>query len=202
MLSKTHLAWGITASLLVLQPRTPKDLAAAVIGGALGGSIPDIDNMKSRTNIDSIITQGTALLIAGGAVVLDWQYHLGILRYLMNHPESAVTGAVFYLIFAIAGFYSPHRGFTHSILAMALFTAAAGMIYPGAAEAYMLGYVSHLVLDLLNRKPLKLFFPLKKGICLKLCYSNRLANKLFFWSGCILSVILLLCGIVNFLPLV
>ncbi len=202
MLSKTHLACGIAASLAILQPQTPKGMAAAVIGGALGGSVPDIDTIKSRTSLDSVITQGAALLIAAGAVFLDWYFHFGILSYLGSHPESAATGAVLYLILVIIGFYAPHRGFTHSILAMLLFTAAVRILYPGAADTFAVGYLSHLALDLLNRKPLELLFPVRRGLCLKLCYSNRMANRIFFAAGCILSAVLLFGGVLHYLSFI
>ncbi len=187
MLSKTHLVCGIATSLTVLQPQSPKELAVAVIGGALGGSIPDIDIIKSRTNLDSIITQSTAFIIATAAVFCDYYFNYGILRYLRMHPGSAVTGAVLYIALMVIGFYAPHRSFTHSIAAMLLFTAAVRMIYPQLTNAYLLGYVSHLALDLLNRKPEELFYPIRKGICLKLCYSNRKANRFLFTAGSVVT---------------
>ena len=43
MMSKTHIAVGIAASLVVMQPSTIADCLAAVVGGAIGGDLPDID---------------------------------------------------------------------------------------------------------------------------------------------------------------
>lgn len=190
MLSKTHLACGIAASLAILHPDTPKGLAVAVIGGALGGSVPDIDLVKNRTNLDSIFTQTTALVIAVAAILADYYYDYGIVRYLSNHPGSAVTGIVLYLVLMVIGFYAPHRGFTHSILALVLFSASIRIVYPQITTAYALGYFSHLALDLLNRKPVQLFFPIRKGFCLHLCYSNRRMNRFLFVLGTALSVCL------------
>ncbi len=121
----------------------------------------------------------------------DYYFNYGILRYLGSHTSSAITGAVLYIVLMVIGFYAPHRGFTHSILAMLFFTAAMRIIYSSLAGAYMLGYGSHLALDLLNRKPLELFFPIRKGICLKLCYSNRKANRIFFIAGSAVTVCML-----------
>lgn len=188
MLSKTHLACGIATSLAVLQPATPKELAIAVIGGALGGSVPDIDLVKNRTNLDSIFTQTTAFVIAVAAIIADYYYDFGIIRYLSNHPGSAITGIVFYIVLMVIGFYAPHRGFTHSILALVLFSASVNIVYSQITMAYACGYISHLALDLLNRKPVQLFYPIRKGFCLHLCYSNRRANRVLFVLGTILSV--------------
>ncbi len=191
MLSKTHLVCGMAASLAILQPRTPGGIAVALIGGAIGGSIPDIDIIKNRTNLDSIITQGVAAAIAAAVIFCDYYFNYGILRYMKNNPGSVLTGAAVYAALMVIGFYAPHRGFTHSILAMLLFTTAVRIIYPDAAQAYLFGYGSHLVLDLLNRRPVELFFPVRKGICLKMCYSNRRANHLFFMAGSIVTVCML-----------
>ena len=43
MLGKTHVSAGMAASLLVLQPVSIAPLACALLGGALGGWISDID---------------------------------------------------------------------------------------------------------------------------------------------------------------
>ncbi len=192
MLSKTHLAIGIATSLTVLQPSTPKEIAVAVIGGAMGGSIPDIDIIKNKTNLDSIVTQSTAALIVLAAVLCDYYFNYGIVRYLGSHPESLFTGIALYVLFCVIGFYAPHRGFTHSFLGMALFTSSVRIIYPELTGAFLLGYASHLVLDLLNRKPMKLFYPIRKGVCLRLCYSNRLANRVLFIIGTSLSIVMLM----------
>ncbi len=199
MLSKTHLVCGMAASLLFIQPQTPKELAVAVIGGALGGSVPDIDTVKSRTNIDSIITQSAAFIIAAAAIFCDSYFELGILRYLRNHPESLITGGVFYIALMIIGFYSDHRSFTHSILGLFLFSTAVGILYPQIAGAYILGYGSHIGLDLLNRKKVKLLYPLKKGFCLRLCYSDRKANHWLFLLGTIVTASSICYSIVQYI---
>ncbi len=180
MISKTHLTTGIATALILTQPSTPQGLAAAIIGGALGGALPDIDIIRNKTSIDSVITQSVAAVIAVAAVFADYYFSFGILSYLQNHPGSAVTGLVMYGVLMVIGFYAPHRGFTHSLLGLFLFSSAIGIVYPSISAAYVAGYVSHLALDLLNKKPVQLFFPLKKGICLKLCYSNREANDAIF----------------------
>ncbi len=196
MLSKTHLVCGMAVSMAVLQPQTPKEIAIAMLGGALGSSIPDIDIIKNRTNLDSIITQSVAFVLVVAAVFLDYHFNYGILRYMAAHPGSAITGAAMYIALVVVGFYAAHRSFTHSIAAMMLFTVAAGIIYPNITESYLLGYGSHLVLDLLNRKPVQLFYPIRKGVCLKLCYSNRKANKVLFVLGSLGTVGMLAYSIV------
>ena len=40
------------------------------------------------------------------------------------------------------------------------------------------GFLSHMVLDLLNKKPVEIFYPYKKGVCLRLFSADGLANRL------------------------
>ena len=56
----------------------------------------------------------------------------------------------------------------------------------GVATA--VGYLSHLTLDLLNKSPEGLFYPLKRGICFKICYAEGMGNELLFSVG--LSVLM------------
>ena len=53
------------------------------------------------------------------------------------------------------------------------------------------GALSHLLLDLTNKKPLQLLWPLKKGFCLKWFLSNRLANRVFLFLGLAADVLAL-----------
>ncbi|MCF0123208.1 MAG: metal-dependent hydrolase [Ruminiclostridium sp.] len=49
--------------------------------------------------------------------------------------------------------------------------------------AFFAGYLSHLLIDLFNKSPERLFYPLKKEVCFKVCYADRLGNELFFSVG-------------------
>ena len=90
---------------------------------------------------------------------------------------------------------SGHRGFSHSIAALLLETACLKLIFPAAALPFAAAFASHVLLDLMNKRPVRLFYPVKKGICLGWFYSDRLANKAFaaigaFWL--IVEIILFL----------
>ncbi len=189
MMSKTHLAVGIAASLMIVQPQTYQECALAVIGGALGGIAPDIDTFKSRTRIDNVISHTAAVVIAAAALFCDYYFNFGIVNYLRAHTSPLLVGGLAYIALLIIGFYAPHRGFTHSLLGMVLFTAAISAVYPPVAAAYMAGFASHIALDLLNRKHVHLFYPMKKGISFNLCYASGKANTFFFIAGIAVSAI-------------
>ena len=72
---------------------------------------------------------------------------------------------------------SGHRGFSHSLLALALETACLQLVFPVAALPFAAAFGSHLMLDITNKKSVRIFYPVKKGVCLGWFYADRLANK-------------------------
>lgn len=107
-----------------------------------------------------------------------------------------VIGVVVYIILLISGFISDHRTFTHSLIALLLFSLAIYFICPIIALTYFVGYFSHLLLDLLNKKKIPLLYPKGKGIYFKLCYAGKIANTIFMYSGLILSVLFIINALV------
>ncbi|GIM29602.1 hypothetical protein CPJCM30710_22680 [Clostridium polyendosporum] len=65
-----------------------------------------------------------------------------------------------------------HRGFTHSLLCLFLASYGLWVADRNVAIAFLLGYGSHLILDMFTMKGVKLFFPLKCSFCLKLCKTD------------------------------
>ena len=196
MMSKTHLAIGLTASLAIVQPTTFHQCAVAVIGGAVGGVLADND-LLSDSQANALTGQGVAFGIAGIALVLDYLFGFGICQFVMAQPRlSAIGGIVFVLLYVI-GMGFRHRTFTHSFIAMILYTAAVSFIYAPISKAFATAYCSHLFLDVLNKKKVYLFFPLNCGICLKMCYANKKANTVFWHIGLGVSCVLLIAGIIE-----
>lgn len=69
-----------------------------------------------------------------------------------------------YVIISAVGFSSDHRTFTHLFLALILNMTAISLIYRPFSLAYTMGYLSHLGLDLLNKKKVPLLFPKGEGV--------------------------------------
>ena len=58
------------------------------------------------------------------------------------------------------------------------------------ALPFAIGFLSHIGLDLLNKKPVQVFFPVKsRRMCLGWCYANRLANKFLLALGVLGAVV-------------
>ena len=195
MMGKTHLTVGIAAALAAAQPRTAAGCLAAVLGGAIGGVLCDIDTLRNEGHNDSIAVQLSALAIGASILAADWYLNTGILKYILALDENRLLyGAIALFTLWIIGFFSDHRGFTHSIAAGALFSQAVWMLCPPVVLPFAAAYASHIILDLLNKKGVRLLYPMKGGVYCDLFYSDRTANDLLFTFGIIASAFLIANG--------
>ena len=195
-MGKTHLTIGVAAALAVTRPATVPGCLAAVMCGAVGGVICDIDTVRNEGHNDSIAVQLTALAIAAGVLVLDWKRNTGLCaRVLALDKNRLITGAIALFTLWVIGFFSNHRGFTHSIAAGALFSQAVWMLCPPLSIPFAAAYASHIFLDLLNKKSVRLLFPMKGGVYFDFFYSDRTANNLLFTLGIIASAFFIANGL-------
>ena len=86
---------------------------------------------------------------------------------------------------------SNFRGFTHSILALVLFSTAAHAVVGNSSTWFAIGYASHLVIDLFNKKGESLLFPIKAKVCFNLCAADGITNKLLGSLATVASALLL-----------
>ncbi|MDE6729178.1 MAG: metal-dependent hydrolase, partial [Oscillospiraceae bacterium] len=87
------------------------------------------------------------------------------------------------------------RSFMHSLLALATLDVSLALIYQPFVQYFTVGFLSHLAIDLLNKKKLKLLYPKKDGFSFRLCSSSGIVNRILFIACSALSgleIILLL----------
>lgn len=184
MMGTTHFAAGIAAAIAAVRPETASQCLPAMLGGALGSVLCDIDTLRSDGKNDAVVIQFTAAAVAALSLALDYFLKTGLCSAILAQPrEHLLAGAAAFAMLWTAGFFSSHRGFTHSILAGAMFSLAAWLLCPPAALPFAAAYASHLALDLTNKKGLRLLFPLKTRLCLGLFYADKAANILFLQFG-------------------
>ncbi len=189
MMGKTHIAVGIATALALVQPHTPADCLLTLCGGAVGGLLCDVECREKKN--DSPLPWLIAFLLMLLTVILDSALHLGICHTLVTERASrASMGLLIVVLCCVKGHFSPHRDFTHSLLFTAFLTFGSFQIHPFFGLGMASGSLSHLALDVTNRRPLRLFYPLKHGFCLRLFYADRLANKVFLWLGLIADILL------------
>lgn len=203
MMAKTHIAVGVASAMLITQPKTKTEFVATVVGGAVGGVMSDIDvkidcsnKFAKKASLDALYGEIAALVIAVGALLADYFSSCLIIHRITNNLPFYVIGIAALVVLIVLGERSTQRDWTHSLIAMILFSVTACLIDIPIGLAFSVGFASHLIIDLLNKSPERLFFPVKKRICFKVCYADRLGNELLFAVGAGFAVFytLLFCG--------
>ena len=203
MLGRTHIAVGIASTLVITQPSTITGMVAAMAGGAIGGWLPDIDLVGNKKNDDNddneedpLIDREQAVdliinaLFVGVIFGLDYLLGDGICQYIVDNWGQIVWCAVLAIIVVLfLGIKSAHRSFTHSVLGVVAFCLPVLYLCQPLFVPFSIGYVSHLAVDFFNKKGLRLFFPFRKRLCLRRCYSNQKANRILFWLAFGVSII-------------
>ena len=193
MLGKTHVSAGMAASLLVLQPVSVAPLVCALLGGALGGWISDVDVRGAKLVRGTIVSVCVVALAFASRFLAEMFSEVEALQAMAPEmgPASAVGAALFAAI-TLLGSVTAHRTFTHSIVGCALWYVAACLLWPQVAPTFGIGLCSHLILDLLNKAPkgsMRLFFPFKTRVCLDVCRADGFANALVWSASVIVCVV-------------
>lgn len=177
MMGVTHVFAGALAAMVLAENGSPGDCLAALIGGSLGGIICDIDLGGSggmETKRAGQLAGAIALVGLAADLILD----AGILRSIQSKSGLELKAGVLCLLtLCVWGWHQPHRGGTHSLLAVGLFSACVEVISGMLGRPFLIGMMSHLVLDIFNRRPLPLLYPLRGGVCLGLCRADGLADR-------------------------
>ncbi len=199
MMGKTHIAIGIATAYMITQPKTASELVAATVGGSIGGVMADIDVKIDRSNmfaqkasIDALY--GEILAIAISVSALTWEYFFSgqIIQSILPYWQKALVGMLLFIALTIIGKFSKHREKTHSLLALVLFSASVFLVSIQIGIAFTIGYATHLIIDLFNKSPIMLLYPLKKGFCFKICYADQAGNEmLLVCSACIILLFVL-----------
>lgn len=192
MMGKTHMVVGMAMALAVTTPDTVGGFITAIVGGAVGSSISDIDVNVSKHNKDALYTRLVSTGLVPVALLIDLIFDGGIINYMREcSVVNRVIGVLLFVLMCLFGKFQEHRGFTHSLLALALFSISIALFCLPLLVPFATGYASHLVLDLLNKRSIKLFYPINKGVCFKLCYANKTVDKVLFLLGSVATVVLL-----------
>ncbi len=182
MTGRTHITVGIASALIITQPTTVPGIMAAITGGGLGGWIVDIDCKDADVNRENVYNTIIEGLFIGAFIALDFFIGNGMCQYMSENWGFEIGGALIGLIIlAIIGFNTNHRTFTHSILGLLLFAIIIWFLCRPAAIPFAVGYASHMIIDLFNKRGEQIFFPIKKGVCFGLCYAGKTVDKILFW---------------------
>lgn len=193
MTGKTHMAVGTAATLALVQPTGIRGIVVTTAAAIIGSVISDIDvsTSESHRDVNKIIVI-TAFVLAAVAI-LDNYMNIGIVGYIHRNSGLAriITGLLAFLGMCIFGQTQPHRSFMHSAIAVVIFYLIVYVMMPMAALPFAVAMSSHIVADMFNYKKVKIFYPMKKGISFKMCKANGIVNKMLFYVGMIITVLLI-----------
>lgn len=193
MMAKAHVAVGMAAVFTITRPDTIPEMLPVITGASLGCLICDLDCENVSEKTESSHWRIVMAAVAVAALIEDKLLDAGMWKSVAESGSSlwffAAVG--FVLICAFAGI-SSHRGFSHSLTALAPETLCMWLVFPTAAVPFAAAFASHLIMDLTNKKPLRLLYPIKKGFCLGWFYADRLANRICEAAGIIWMAALIL----------
>lgn len=193
MTGRTHLAVGVAAALLAAGPAAGlTGLAVAAAGGAVGAVLPDLDVRDTAHPWRERLTRAGAAALLAGALVADAATGWPLVgRAVGTGLESVALGLAGLAALCCAARLSAHRSFSHSLLALAGFAAATHLVCAPLAPYVALGFATHLVLDLLTYRGLRLLWPARRGLSLGLCHTGGVVD-----ACCLAAALTLLAGVI------
>ena len=178
MTGRTHLAVGAAAAMLAAGPATGlTGLALAAAGGAVGAVLPDLDVRDTAHPWRERLTRTGAAALLAGALVFDAVNGATLAREAAAHGAGRLAaGAIGLVALACVARLSAHRSFSHSVLALVGFATATWLVCPPLAPYVALGFATHLVLDALTYRGLRLFWPAQRGFSARLCHTGGVVD--------------------------
>lgn len=194
---KTHIVCANALALAFVRPDSPSSLLLCLGAATVGGTICDIDS-SDKDHKGYVLTYGIIALISIILLgLLEIIFDIGINDWIIKNSSYPRINICFLLTIGLCyyGYLKPHRSFLHSILGIGLLILLCYISLVEVVIPFTIGIISHILLDLFNKKGLWLFYPLKKKYSLKLCVYNGEANfYLFNIFMCILIIELMLIG--------
>lgn len=152
-------------------------LAVAAAGGAVGAVLPDLDVRDTAHPWRERLTRAGAAALLAGAVAFDAVNGATLAREAAARGGGPLAlGAVGLVALACVARLSAHRSFSHSLMALAAFAAATYLTCPSLAPYVALGFATHLVLDALTYRGLRLFWPASHTLSARLCKTGGIAD--------------------------
>lgn len=195
MEKKTHVACANMVALGVIRPNNISSLLITCGFATLGGLLPDVDLKDSTTDklFDRLMTSLITIIVMYFLI----RYFLGIDLYdevkKIDIVFNYIISLFLFIIMGYLGSKSSHRSFTHSFLGCFVYAFILSYGFDhNVLIPFLCGFISHIVLDLFNKKGVTLLYPCKSRFCFNLCESNGKTNKLLFIIFSFFSVFFLI----------
>lgn len=192
MRTRTHAVVANTLALAALNPSNLKELGICMVMATIGGTVCDLDvrTSESHKKVDILITLTLSLLLIG--YYIDYKNNYGISSMIMNsNYYISILGLILFMIICFIGMHKPHRSFLHSLLCLTLFSGILLICFDNIYLPFLIGFISHIVLDIFNKRGVRILYPLKKGFALGLCRYDSKVDDIIFTVSTVLLIILL-----------
>ena len=198
MEKKTHVICANLVSLYLMKPDSISSLLVTCGVASLGGLVPDVDLKDSTSDklFDRLMTSLITIIIM--SIFIKYFFDIDLYCKIKERVDifNYLISICLFIVIAYFGSKSSHRSFTHSIFGLFVYS---GILFFGFGFSvvipYFVSHLSHIILDLFNKKGLALFYPSKFRLCFELCESNGKVNKFLFclFSFLIVVYLVLLC---------
>lgn len=194
MEKKTHVMCANLVSLCLMRPDSIFDLVVTCGVATMGGLVPDVDLKDSTSDklFDRLMTSLITIVVMSFFIKYFFDIDLYCKIKECSDIFNYLISICLFIVIAYFGSKSSHRSFTHSILGLFIYS---GILFYGfgfnVVIPYFVSHLSHIVLDLFNRKGVALFYPSKYRLCFGICDSNGKVNKFLFWLFSLLIVLVL-----------
>ena len=181
---------GAAISLAIVQPNTVTGIISAVVGGALGGWICDIDLAHGKHHDIPWL-----LLTIVLPLIIDYRTGGGLCDYIVEHWDlSAKIGAGILLAVCICALlFMEHKTFTHSILGLVIFNFAIFLVCKPIIHSFAIGTLSHLCLDIFTENGMMLFYPIQTEVSLELCETGGMIDTVLWIIGMVALALMIVC---------
>lgn len=182
MKTTTHIVCSNALALAFVRPDSPSSLLLTLGAATLGGTISDLDvsskNSHKYASIFTIICSIILIIIGLSELYL----HIGINEWILDNSSYFRIISCFFILVLVCyfGYLMPHRSFLHSFLGIFILCLLCYISLGKVVIPFMIGIISHVLLDLLTIKGIRLFYPLKNKYSLKLCVYNGKVNYYLF----------------------
>lgn len=189
MSGDTHATVGVATALVscVLNPWMTGSVGVGVVAAVVGALYPDLDSGKSKGN--KLMNKVLVYLVPAGLLV-GFANRLGFVKMEVGKLAALIV----LLLFGLFVRTRPHRELSHSLAALVGTTILVAFGTGGQVWVwYGIGYLSHLLIDLLNKKGESLLWPLPEKFNLNLCSSSGVVNQLMRYVAVVIAVLALAC---------
>lgn len=167
-------------------------LAVVILTSLVGAQLLGTDVIKQLAFAIQTATHALIESLSGAASVGSTSYATSLDALFFAYGEHMAIGVLLLVAICACGRASGHRGFSHTLVALVLSSYGIFLLYAPLTPYFALGYTTHLLLDVLTKKNIPLFWPLKFGVSLGVARSGGILDTLLCGIASALTLVLLL----------